>query len=143
VLFVIQLIEDSLMLNEKLFYLTLERIRSKPKMNIITVDLKRLDVKMEDEEQTRKMLADIEDCLYVFVEVRPDIGYVQGMPYFLWMLMVRMNKYEAFRCFCTLLLKDRLLNGMMTFDQAKIDNMIEFFKVNLKEKRPRAYRHLE
>lgn len=96
-------------------------------MNIISVDLKRLDVKIADEEKTKKMLADIEDCLYVFVEMRPDIGYVQGMPYFMWMLMIRMTKYEAFRCFSTLIIKDKIINGLMIFDQTKISSVLEFF----------------
>lgn len=137
------MVDDSLMLTEKLFYLTLEKTRAQPRQNIISMDLRRLDLKIDDEGQARNMLADIEDCLYVFVEMRPDVGYVQGMPYFLWMLMVRMQKYEAFRCFCTLMLRSSLLNGLMTFDQQKIAGTLAFFESNLRENRPRTYRHLE
>jgi len=87
------------------------------------MDLKRLNVLL-DAETAKDILADIEQCLYAFIRFRPDVGYVQGMPYFLWMLMVRMNKFQAFRMFCTLIIKDPLLHGLMVFNQATITSLL-------------------
>jgi hypothetical protein len=142
VCFYIQLVDDSLALNQRLFYLILEKVSSSndPKLNIITMDLKRLNVLL-DPENSQKMIADIESCLYAFVHMRPDVGYVQGMPYFMWMLMVRMNKYEAFRMFCTLIIKDNLMYSLMTFSKQHIKAVLDFFTYNLKEKRPKTYKH--
>jgi hypothetical protein len=114
--------------NHRLFYLILERVASSnaPKLIIITMDLKRLNVLL-DPENSQKMLADIESCLYAFLHMRPDVGYVQGMTYFLWMLMIRMSKYEAFRIFCTLIVKDNLIYSLMTFSQPKIKAVLNFF----------------
>lgn len=111
-------------------------------MNIVSMDLKRLNVLL-DAETAKDIIADIEQCLYAFIHFRPDVGYVQGMPYFVWMLIVRMNKFQAFRTFCTLIIKDPFLYGLMTFDQASIASVLDCFSVNLKDKRPKSSKHLE
>lgn len=106
------------------------------------MDLKRLNVLL-DAETAKDLLADIEQCLYAFIHLRPDIGYVQGMPYFMWMLIIRMNKFQAFRMFCTIVVKDPLIYGLMTFNQTCIKSVTEFFCANLKEKKPKLSKHLE
>lgn len=65
------------------------------------------------------------------------------MPYFLWMLLVRLNKFQSFKLFCTFMVKDPLLYGLMTFSQPIIQSVLDFFSSCLRDKRPKVSQHME
>lgn len=46
-----------------------------------------------DERNSEIMKESITQCLEIFKIYRPDLGYIQGMSYLAWMLLIRMQSY--------------------------------------------------
>jgi TBC1 domain family member 14 len=70
---------------------------------------------------------DIQEIMTAFVCFRPEIGYIQGMFYPLIMLLARMDKYNAFKCFANLILKSDLLSSAYQFKKLKLDAYNDLF----------------
>ena len=79
----------------------------------------------------------------MFEAYRPDIRYVQGMSYIAWIFLIRLPPYEAFRCFCNLVLGDPFVHSLYTFEEKGIRRIIEYFWECLQERRAKLYRHMK
>lgn len=100
-----------------------------------------MDVKL-DSSRAQSVLDAIQRCLLAFEAYRPDIGYVQGMTYLAWMLVIRMSDYEAFRSFSNLVLGDPFLSSFYLFEEAQINRTLRGFESCLLERRPKLAKHL-
>lgn len=78
----------------------------------------------------------------MFEFYRPDIKYVQGMSYLSWILLIRLNPYQAFSCFCNLILSDPFVFALYSFNEIKIKTVVGFFEECLKDKRPKLFKHM-
>ena len=100
------------------------------------MDLRRMDFKI-DEEKSKCMKVEIKKCLELFRIYRPDIGYVQGMSYFAWMLSIRMESFQTFVCFSNIMLNDPFINSLYMFKKEKINKIIHFYEECLEDKKPK------
>jgi hypothetical protein len=55
--------------------------------------------------------------LELFEIYRPDIGYIQGMSYFAWMFLIRMNPINSFIAFSNIILTDPFVSNLYTFQE--------------------------
>lgn len=112
-----------------------------PCKEIIEMDLRRMDFKIDDEKKTH-IKQEIKKCLELFQLYRPDIGYVQGMSYFAWMILIRMKSYQAFVCFSNIILHDPFINALYMFKREKINSIINFYLECLEDKKPKLSKHM-
>jgi TBC1 domain family member 14 len=112
-----------------------------PRSSIIDLDLRRMDLKL-DEEKSRRVGTEVKRLLEVFELYRPDIRYVQGMSYLAWILLIRLNPYCSFVCFANLVLNDSFVHALYMFDEPKIRRVVSYFDECLADKRPKLHRHL-
>jgi hypothetical protein len=97
-----------------------------PPNSIIDLDLRRMDLKV-DEQKSQTMKSEIKRVLELFSLYRPDIGYVQGMSYFAWMLLIRMESYQSFVCFSNIMLNDPFIHSLYMFKKEKINMIVSFY----------------
>ena len=94
-----------------------------------------------------KLYNEIKVLLQIFYVYRPDIGYVQGMNYLATTLMSIFPLYEAYVCFCNIILgcsKNRsLLYNVYTFQIKKISAYTQVFNKLLEHYSPEVYELLE
>jgi hypothetical protein len=100
-----------------------------------------MDLKL-DEEKSKRVSSEIKKLLELFELHRPDIKYVQGMSYLAWIFLIRMNPYNAFACFCNLILSDTFVFSLYTFEELKIKKIVSYFGECLNDKRPKLYKHM-
>jgi hypothetical protein len=113
-----------------------------PKSSIIDLDLWRMDLKLQ-EPRTHSMKQEIRKCLEVFKLYRPDIGYIQGMSYIAWMLLIRMEGFPAFVCFANLVLCDPFIETLYFFKADNLKKIMGFFWECLEDKRPKLHKHMK
>lgn len=70
-----------------------------------------------------RILLDARACLGMFVLHRPDVGYVQGMNYLIVVLLLLYPPYYAFKLFSNLIVNNRFLYDVYTFDTQKIEEV--------------------
>ena len=68
-----------------------------------------------DEDKTYKLKAELKKLLSLFEIYRPDIGYIQGMSYFGWMFLIRMNPINSFIAFSNVMLTDPFVSALYSF----------------------------
>lgn len=100
-----------------------------------------MDLKL-DCDRSNSMKVEIKKCLELFAMYRPDIGYVQGMSYLAWMLLIRMEGYQAFSCFANKVLCDPFVNSLYMFKEENIRKIIKFNEECLMDKKPRLAKHM-
>lgn len=49
------------------------------------------------------------------------------MSYLAWIFLIRMNPYQAFSCFCNLILSDPFVYSLYVFEEAKIKAIVQYF----------------
>ena len=85
-----------------------------------------MDLRLDD-DKSRKISSEIKRLLQLFELYRPDIRYVQGMSYLAWIFLIRMSPYQAFTCFCNLILSDTFVYSLYTFNEQNIKKIVAFF----------------
>ncbi len=73
---------------------------------------------------------------------RPDISYVQGMTYPLIILLANLDKFEAFRCFCSIMTSDFVVK-LFCFDIAIVIKYCKVFEHFLASYDRKIYDHLQ
>ena len=68
-----------------------------------------------DEDKTYKLKAELKKLLSLFEIYRSDIGYIQGMSYFGWMFLIRMNPINSFIAFSNVMLTDPFVSALYSF----------------------------
>ena len=58
---------------------------------------------------------ELKKLLELFEIYRPDIGYVQGMSYFGWMFLIKMNPVNSFIAFSNVILTDPFVSSLYSF----------------------------
>jgi len=66
----------------------------------------------------------LKKLLSLFEVYRPDIGYVQGMSYFGWMFLIRMNPINSFISFSNVILTDPFASALYSFQEPKIKKIV-------------------
>ncbi len=112
------------------------------KLNIIDLDLRRMDIKIDGQE-AHDMLTEIKKLLQLFWLYRKDIGYVQGMSYLAWMLLIRMEPFEAFCSFANIMIMDPFIQSLYFFNGVKIREVVQFAEECLRDKKPKLYKHMK
>lgn len=79
--------------------------------------------------------------LQLFEIYRPDIGYVQGMSYFAWMFLIRMNPINSFIAFSNVILTDPFVSNLYTFQEDKLKKIVSFFLQCLEDKKPKLFKY--
>ena len=95
-----------------------------------------------DSDKSKSMEIEVKKCLELWSLYRPDIGYVQGMSYLAWMLLIRMESYQAFVCFSNIMLHDPFIHSLYMFKKEKINKIMSFFEECLMDKKPKLAKHL-
>ena len=90
-----------------------------------------------------EMQFEIQEILTAFACFRPDIGYIQGMIYPLLMLLMRMDKISAFKCFINLIFRSDLLKACYCFKKFKMDCYSDLFDSLMQKYAPKAYSKLK
>ena len=70
----------------------------------------------------------------IFRIYRPDIGYVQGMSYIAWMILIRVDNYHGFKCFANIMLSDTFIHSLYLFNEKNIKKIITSQNRNKKKK---------
>jgi hypothetical protein len=66
-------------------------------------------------------MKNMQELLEEFHCYRPDISYVQGMTYpATILLLVTLDKFVAFKCFCNLIVANEMLRSLYSFDLRKV-----------------------
>ena len=73
----------------------------------------------------------LREILRIFVVTRPDIGYVQGLSYIAGILLTQMDKFQAFTCFCNIILSPNIFT-FYRLDGIGIKKRLELFNDILK-----------
>ena len=76
----------------------------------------------------------LREILRIFVVTRPDIGYVQGLSYIAGILLTQMDKFQAFTCFCNIILSPNIFTFYKLDDigiKKRLDLFNEILKINL------------
>jgi hypothetical protein len=68
---------------------------------------------------------------------------VQGMSYFGWMLLIRMNPINSFIAFSNIMLTDPFVSALYTFQEQKIKKIVQYFEECLSDKRPKLYKYTQ
>lgn len=69
----------------------------------------------------KDLLSNMQEMLEEFHCYRPDISYVQGMTYpAAILLLVTLDKFVAFKCFCNIIVSNELLRSLYSFDLKKV-----------------------
>ena len=112
-------IGNKLKISKKLFNIYITKI-DLTKNLLIEKDLKRSFFYLTKDENFKKVLIEAKILLYVFVEYRPDIKYVQGMSYLIIMLLINFSPYKSFKLFCNLILTKGILYKTFYFNEEYI-----------------------
>jgi hypothetical protein len=139
-------IENGQRITEKLYKTLLGQLQDNlenkpPRSSIIDLDLRRMDLKLDD-EKSKRVSGEVKQLLEVFELYRPDIKYVQGMSYLAWIFLIRLSPYRAFACFCNLVLSDPFVHALYMFNEGRIRRIVSYFDECLADKRPKLHRHL-
>ena len=73
----------------------------------------------------------LREILRIFVVTRPDIGYVQGLSYIAGILLTQMDKFQAFTCFCNIILSPNIFT-FYKLDGIGIKKRLDLFNLILK-----------
>eukprot|EP01017_Pseudomicrothorax_dubius_P030377 TRINITY_DN378_c0_g1_i2.p1 TRINITY_DN378_c0_g1~~TRINITY_DN378_c0_g1_i2.p1 ORF type:complete len:841 (-),score=191.79 TRINITY_DN378_c0_g1_i2:81-2603(-) len=84
----------------------------------------------------------LRDVLATFAHFRPDVGYVQGMSYLAAVLLLHMDEFKSFVCFCNLVCQPALL-PIFLMDEQQIEGRMEIFRLFAEENIPNLFRHME
>ena len=118
---------------------TLDKEKS---IKIIELDLNRTFASLSIFKSGTPLGENLKEILRVFVVTRPDMGYVQGLSYIAAVLLMQMEKFQAFVAFCNIILSPDIFpfykldeNGI----RKRLDIFNEIFECNL----PKLYNHFE
>ena len=111
-------------------------------IKIIELDLNRTFASLSIFKSGTPLGENLKEILRVFVVTRPDMGYVQGLSYIAAVLLMQMEKFQAFVSFCNIILNPDIFpfykldeNGI----KKRLDIFNEIFECNL----PKLYNHFE
>lgn len=65
------------------------------------------------------------------------------MSYIAWMLLIRMEGFQAFTCFSNIILCDPFINSLYFFKGDNINKIIKFFDECLEDKKPKLHKHMK
>jgi hypothetical protein len=85
---------------------------------------------------------DLREILKAFVASRPDIGYVQGLSYIGGMLLLHMDRYQAFVALLNLVLNHNII-PFYRFDEHQIRQRLQIFKQVFYHNLPELCDHFE
>ncbi|EFA86266.1 RabGAP/TBC domain-containing protein [Heterostelium album PN500] len=111
--------------------------------SMIDIDLPRtfasFSLLNHESSQFRKQLQRI---LKGYVNLSPTLGYVQGMSYLAAMLLLHMDEYQSFVCFCNLL-NNRFLQSLYQLKMKEVDNYMNAFEMMLQFNMPKLAEHFK
>lgn len=87
---------------------------------VISNDLNRTFPDCKTYKQGREMYEAMQRILRMFQLYRPDIGYVQGMSYLVSALYYIFEEEECFILFCNLIICNKFIYSLYTFDVNKV-----------------------
>ena len=112
---------------------TLDKEKS---IKIIDLDINRTFASLSIFKTGTPLSEDLKEILRVFVVTRPDMGYVQGLSYIAAVLLMQMEKFQAFVTFCNIILSPDIFafykldeNGI----RKRLDIFNEIFECNLQK----------
>ena len=112
--------------------LSVEPLPKKSEKTIID-DLDRTFPNCNDIQEGKEMYANMKLTLSLFELYRPDIGYVQGMSYLLLVLYYYFDKYECFVYLANLIVCNRFVRDMYTFNMGRVTAYSKLFEQFLRE----------
>lgn len=65
------------------------------------------------------------------------------MSYLAWMLLIRLEGYEAFVCFANMILCDPFIHSLYLFNGDNIRKIMAFYEECLQDKRPKLAKHMK
>ena len=118
------LIGNKIKINKPLFQIYLKKaIKLYDQNSLIKKDILRTYHHFTNCPDYKKILIESTVLLQMFCLYRPDIQYIQGMNYLMTMLLFQFNPYQAFKCFCNLVLGKKFLYKTFLFKKNYIDNI--------------------
>lgn len=96
----------------------------------IQADLDRTFPDCKTHNEGREMYSNMHLILLLFHIYRPDIGYVQGMNDILSIIFYYYDVYESFVLFSNLIITNKLLFSMFSFNLEKVKNYFFSSKIN-------------
>lgn len=117
-------IGNKLKINKVIYLNLIERLMHEefPKKidKLIKDDLNRTQPVENDIVEGNLVYEQIRTILKLWHLFRPDIGYTQGMAYYVCILYTYYDEYETFKLFCNLLLNRDLVYSQYSFDKVKV-----------------------
>ena len=107
---------------------TLDREKS---INEIDLDIVRTFQSFGIFNKNSPLYENLREILRIFVVTRPDIGYVQGLSYIAGILLTQMDKFQAFTCFCNIILSPNIFT-FYKLDGIGIKKRLDLFNEILK-----------
>ena len=107
---------------------TLDREKS---INEIDLDIERTFQSFGIFNKNSPLYENLREILRIFVVTRPDIGYVQGLSYIAGILLTQMDKFQAFTCFCNIILSPNIFT-FYKLDGIGIKKRLDLFNEILK-----------
>ena len=135
--------QDAIILSEKTKkkysqYITKTLDREKS-IYIIDLDIDRTFNNLKIFNKDSPLADNLREILRIFVVTRPDIGYVQGLSYLAGILLTQMDKFQAFTCFCNIILSPNIFT-FYKLDGIGIKKRLDLFNDILKSNLPNIYK---
>lgn len=105
----------------------IKKINKESSIRQIDLDVERTFSNIGLFKQGSPLAEDLREILRAFVASRPDIGYIQGLSYIGGMLLVHMDKYQAFVALLNLVLNPNII-AFYRFDECQIKRRFQIFK---------------
>lgn len=135
-----QAVEDSL--NSNLNKYNIHVIDKEKSIKYIELDIERTFHYLGIFKNNSPLSEDLREILRAFVASRPDIGYVQGLSYIAGMLLLHMDKYQAFVALMNITLSHNII-PFYRFDEHQIRKRIQIFKQIFYHNLPELCDHFE
>lgn len=120
----------------------IKRINKEDTIQLIDFDICRTFSYLGLFKKDSPLAEDLREILRAFVVSRPDIGYIQGISYIAGLLLIYMDKFQAFVALCNMVLSSNIIS-FYRFDDFNIKKRLQIFKQVLYYNLPVLCDHFE